>query len=60
MSWSVFAMEAAACYIGECREPGARREDRDDQLPSLYGFFIYVSLPLMLVVVLGSVADATR
>ena len=21
MTWSVLAMEAAACYIGECREP---------------------------------------
>ena len=53
MSWSVFAMEAAACYIGECRNPA-----RDAKIAmvsaSLYGFFIYVSLPLMLVVVLGS------
>jgi amino acid transporter len=57
MSWSVFAMEAAACYIGECRNPA-----RDAKIAmissSLYGFFIYVTLPLMLVVVLGSATGA--
>jgi L-asparagine transporter-like permease len=52
MSWSVFAMEAAACYIGECRNP-ARDAKIAMTASSLYGFFIYVSLPLMLVVVLG-------
>ena len=52
-------MEAAACYIGECRNPGARREDRHDA-SGLYGFFIYVSLPLMLVVVLGAGRGPTR
>src|SRR5262249_32721216 len=52
MSWSVFAMEAAACYIGECRDP-ARDAKIAMTASSLYGFFIYVTLPLMLVVVLG-------
>ncbi len=52
MTWSVLAMEAAACYIGECRQP-----TRDAKIAmsasGLYGFFIYVTLPLMLVLVLG-------
>jgi amino acid transporter len=52
MSWSVFAMEAAACYVGECRDP-ARDAKIAMTASSLYGFFIYVTLPLMLVVVLG-------
>jgi amino acid transporter len=52
MTWSVLAMEAAACYIGECREPA--RDARIAMAASgLYGFFIYVTIPLMLVVVLG-------
>jgi amino acid transporter len=52
MTWSVLAMEAAACYIGECRNP-----TRDAKIAmsteGLYGYFIYVALPLMMVVVLG-------
>jgi amino acid transporter len=52
MTWSVLAMEAAACYVGECRDPA-----RDAKIAmtgsGLYGFFIYTTLPLMLVVVLG-------
>ncbi len=52
MTWSVLAMEAAACYIGECREPA--RDARIAMAASgLYGFFIYVTIPLMLLVVLG-------
>lgn len=52
MSWSVLAMEAAACYIGECRNPA--RDARIAMTASgLFGFFIYVALPLMLVLVLG-------
>lgn len=53
MSWSVLGIEAAACYIGECRNPA-----RDARIAltaeGLYGFFIYLALPLMLVVVLGN------
>ena len=49
-------MEATACYIGECRNPA-----RDAKIAltsaSLYGFFIYGTLPLMLVVVLGRAPD---
>ena len=52
MTWSVLAMEAAACYIGECREPA--RDARIAMIASgLFGLFIYVALPLMLVMVLG-------
>src|SRR5262249_6288231 len=52
MSWSVFAMEAAACYVGECRDP-ARVAKIAMAASSLYGFFIYGPLPVILVVVLG-------
>jgi amino acid transporter len=52
MTWSVLAMEASACYIGECRNP-ARDAKIAMTTSGLFGFFIYVSLPLMLVVVLG-------
>lgn len=52
MTWSVLAMEAAACYIGECREP-ARDAKIAMAASGLYGFFIYVTIPMMLVVVLG-------
>ena len=52
MSWSVLAMEAAACYIGECRKP-ARDAKIAMSASGLYGFFIYATIPLMLVLVLG-------
>jgi amino acid transporter len=52
MTWSVLAMEAVACYIGECREP-ARDAKVAMTASGLFGFFIYVALPLMFVVVLG-------
>jgi amino acid transporter len=56
MTWSVLAMEAAACYIGECRQP-ARDAKIAMTCSGLYGAFIYVSIPLMLVVVLGRAPD---
>jgi amino acid transporter len=53
MTWSVLAMEAAACYIGECRDP-----ERDAKIAmtaeGLFGFFIFVMIPVMLVAVLGA------
>jgi amino acid transporter len=52
MTWSVLAMEAAACYIGECREP-AHDAKIAMTASGLFGFFIYVAIPLMLVGVLG-------
>ena len=48
-------MEAAACYIGECRDP-----ERDAKiamnLEGLYGLFIYTMIPISFIVVLGASA----
>ena len=45
-------MEAAACYIGECRDP-----ERDAKiamnLEGLYGLFIYTMIPISFVIVFG-------
>jgi amino acid transporter len=53
LTWNVIAMEAAACYIGECSHP-----DRDAKiamnLEGGYGVFIYTLIPIAFVVVLGS------
>jgi amino acid transporter len=51
-TWSVLAMEAAACYIGECRDP-ARDAKIAMTAEGLFGFFIYVSIPTMVLAVLG-------
>ncbi len=52
LTWNVIAMEAAACYIGECRNP-----DRDAKiamnLEGGYGVFIYTMIPIAFVIVLG-------
>jgi len=53
MSWSVLAMEAAACYIGECKDP-ARDAKIAMTAEGLFGFFIFVSIPLAFVLVLGT------
>lgn len=53
MTWSVMAMEAAACYIGECREP-ARDAKIAMTAEGIYGFFIFVGVALTLVLVLGT------
>ncbi len=55
--WTVWAMEAAACYIGECREP-ARDAKIAMTAEGLFGLFIYISLPLMLLAVLGTAGFA--
>src|SRR3981081_264176 len=51
-------MEAAACYIGETRNP-----DRDAKiamnLEGAYGLFIYVMIPVAFIIVLGSKALGT-
>jgi amino acid transporter len=52
MTWSVMAMEAAACYIGECKDP-ARDAKIAMTAEGLYGFFIFVMTAVVLVVVLG-------
>jgi amino acid transporter len=55
LTWNVIAMEAAACYIGETRDP-----DRDAKiamnLEGAYGLFIYVMIPVAFIIVLGSKA----
>jgi len=55
LTWNVIAMEAAACYIGECRNP-----DRDAKialnLEGGYGLFIYTLLPVAFIIVLGAKA----
>src|SRR5579859_2513150 len=55
LTWNVIAMEAAACYIGETKNP-----DRDAKiamnLEGLYGLFIYTLIPVAFVIVLGTKA----
>jgi amino acid transporter len=57
LTWNVIAMEAAACYIGECANP-----DRDAKiamnLEGGYGVFIYTLIPIAFIVVLGAKALA--
>jgi amino acid transporter len=52
LSWNVIAMEAAACYIGETKNP-----DRDAKiamnLEGLYGLFIYTMIPVAFIIVIG-------
>jgi amino acid transporter len=56
-TWTVLAMEAAACYIGECREP-ARDAKIALTAEGLFGLFVYLALPIMLLSVLGYAAIA--
>jgi amino acid transporter len=53
LTWNVIAMEAAACYIGETKDP-----DRDAKiamnLEGLYGLFIYTMIPVAFVIVIGT------
>jgi amino acid transporter len=55
LTWNVIAMEAAACYIGECKNP-----ERDAKiamnLEGGYGLFIYTLIPIGFIVVLGATA----
>jgi amino acid transporter len=52
LTWNAIAMEAAGCYIGECRNP-----ERDApiamNLSGGYGAFIYTVLPMVVLGVLG-------
>jgi amino acid transporter len=52
LTWNVIAMEAAACYIGETKNP-----DRDAKiamnLEGGYGAFIYTMIPIAFVIVIG-------
>ena len=53
LTWNVIAMEAAACYVGECADP-----ERDAKialnLEGGYGVFIYTLVPTAFIVVLGA------
>jgi amino acid transporter len=52
LTWNVLAMEAAACYIGECKDP--RRDAKIAlNLEGGYGLFIYTMIPVAFVIVLG-------
>jgi amino acid transporter len=55
LTWNVIAMEAAACYIGECKDP-----DRDAKIAMTleggYGVFIYTFIPISFILVLGEKA----
>jgi amino acid transporter len=50
--WNVIAMEAAACYVGECRG-GARDAKIALTAEGIFGMFIYIATPLLFVAVLG-------
>ena len=53
LTWNVIAMEAAACYIGETKNP-----DRDAKIAMTleggYGVFIYTLIPISFILVLGA------
>lgn len=53
LTWNVIAMEAAACYIGETKDP-----DRDAKiamsLEGVYGLFIYALVPVSFILVIGA------
>jgi amino acid transporter len=55
LTWNVIAMEAAACYIGETRNP-----EKDAKiamnLEGGYGLFIYTLIPIAFITVLGAQA----
>jgi amino acid transporter len=55
LTWNVIAMEAAACYIGETRDP-----EKDAKiamnLEGGYGLIIYTLIPIAFITVLGAKA----
>jgi amino acid transporter len=53
ISWNALAMEAAACYVGECRDP-ARDAKIALTAEGIYGVFIYVATAVVFVGVLGA------
>src|SRR5207237_3784621 len=55
LTWNVIAMEAAACYIGECRDP-QRDAKIAMNLEGLYGLFIYTMIPVSFMIVIGAKA----
>jgi amino acid transporter len=55
LTWNVIAMEAAACYIGETKNP-ARDAKIAMNLEGGYGLFIYTLIPIGFIAVLGAKA----
>ncbi len=53
LTWNVLAMEAAACYIGECRDP-SRDAKIAMNLEGGYGLFVYTFIPMGFIAVLGA------
>jgi amino acid transporter len=53
ISWNGIGVEAAACYVAECRDP---RRDAKIALTAegIYGLFIYAATAIVFVAVLGS------
>jgi amino acid transporter len=52
LTWNVIAMEAAGCYIGECKNPETDAP-KAMNLEGGYGVFIYTVLPIAVLGVLG-------
>ena len=53
LTWNVLAMEAAACYVGEMKNP--KRDAKIAlNLEGGYGLFIYTMIPVAFVIVLGT------
>jgi amino acid transporter len=52
-TWNAIAMEAAACYIAECKDP-QRDAPIAMALEGSLGFFIYTLVPLSFLLVLGA------
>jgi amino acid transporter len=55
LTWNVIAMEAAACYIGETKNP-SRDAKIAMNLEGGYGLFIYTLIPVGFIAVLGAKA----
>lgn len=52
ITWNVIAMEAAACYLGEVRNP--KRDAKISMaLEGGYGVFIYTMIPAAFIIVIG-------
>src|ERR1700750_881067 len=55
LTWNVIAMEAAACYIGETRNPETDAKIAMN-LEGGYGLLIYTLIPIAFITVLGAAA----
>jgi amino acid transporter len=58
ITWNVIAMEAAACYVGECRN-GPRDAKIALTAEGVYGMLIYILTPLVFVGVLGAAVSSS-